>query len=86
METKESLDEIRNSINSEEIEKIYVGADRVCRCGCKGNYYYSSDKGFQRALNKVGRLTLEEVEGIDIDADSYVNFSLRNNKAITVYY
>lgn len=86
METRKSLDEIRNSINLEKIEKIYVGADRGCRCGCRGKYYHSSDKGFQRALNKMGRLTLGEVEDVDINANNYINFSLSNNKAITLYY
>ena len=86
MSTRESLDEIRNSINSEEIKDIYVGADKCCRCGCRGKYYRSKDKGFQRALNRVNRLTLGEIESIEREADSYINFSLANNRAITLYF
>lgn len=52
-----SLEELLKKIGTtiEAIDEIYSGKDHECRCGCKGKYYNSEDKGYNRILNAAKR-------------------------------
>lgn len=75
----------------QEITKIYMGKDRVCRCGCAGNYYTKDDpvfpalvERFQKAwkrYEKAGKV--KEHDKYDGD---YYNISYAGNKAMTAYF
>ena len=71
---------MKTVIDASKVTKIYVGADRACRCGCLGTYHEVGTIGFKRALTKA--LKLEA----DSQGTTYVNFPYGNNRAITVYY
>jgi hypothetical protein len=73
------------------ITKIYVGQDRVCRCGCKGTYVEPSDgKLFTNRLRRYEKMMAEALEDpnkYEIDTDkSYTNISYGNDRAICVYF
>ena len=67
------------------VNKIYVGGDRICRCGCAGNYYYPGDANFDVNLKKFERLWSKyEPNEIDVDGD-YLNITTAKPKARTKY-
>ena len=43
-------------LNTRGIVQIYTGAERGCRCGCKGKYFNKGSMGFSRARNKTLKL------------------------------
>lgn len=71
-----------------DIQRIYHGLNRCCRCGCGGKYFERGSAGFTRAMNKMQNKSFEPLaegdlvhmpngqtyksEGIDIDK-VYVN-------------
>lgn len=75
------------SIKLTDIEKIYIGRNSGCRCGCHGKYIYVADNEirakslFTRARNLVYSGDAE----IDENCDSYMNISFGNDRAICIY-
>ena len=73
----------------DDIYQIYVGGDRVCRCGCAGNYYTPSDKSWKRNLNRFIKLVKTQPWDVE-DEGSYINITTSSKgsigKAITVYF
>lgn len=68
-------------IDWSKVTKIYYGKDNHCRCGCGGTYHEPGSKGFTRCKNAIEKITVEP------DKDSnYINWSLENNKAYTIYF
>lgn len=70
-----------------KITKIYTGRDRVCRCGCAGEYVTAADGAiFQKRLKRFERMwaTYTPLEA-DVDAN-YRNISYGYDRAITAYF
>ena len=80
---------------AEAATKIYVGGDRVCRCGCAGNYYARGTEKFDKALKRFARLWPKyEIGKYDV-GDNYLNIRTSNperveptakGRALTVYF
>ena len=66
----------------ETATRVYYGTDHACRCGCKGSYAEAGTKLFTSRLKKIQKLENITPE----DGGTYVNYSLDNNKAFTVYF
>jgi hypothetical protein len=69
----------------EKATRVYYGGDKVCRCGCAGTYAEKGEKLFTSRLLKLAKLTDGEVVERE-DGGTYLNVSLTNNKAFTVYF
>jgi len=79
------------------IEKIYLGRDSGCRCGCHGTYtkYHDNPENEgQRADNSRvksiftrGNKLINSGEGkITDDCRNYTNISYGNDRAICIYW
>jgi hypothetical protein len=66
------------------VTRIYVGQDRVCRCGCKGTYAEAGTPLFTRRLRQMERLLNNGAERI-VGA-TYLNLSYGNDRALCAYY
>lgn len=71
-------------IDLNKADRIYVGKDHHCRCGCAGVYHEKGTRGFKMALTKAKKLLAEE--SYDYADKHYVNFQYGNDRAITVYF
>ncbi len=69
------------------ITKVYVGADRACRCGCRGSYASVADgKIFSTRVKRFMSL-LAKADAADVEDDGdNINISYGNNRAMTVYF
>jgi hypothetical protein len=75
------------NIDFSKATQIYLGADSACRCGCRGTYAKQGSRLFSSRENRIKNLTCDEVSDIEVDPNNeYVNISLPNNRAITVYF
>lgn len=80
------MEAIKNlqEIDFNKVTKIYYGKDACCRCGCGGSYHSSGSQGFSRKANaiiKLGNIKFEQEP-----ACNWINISLENNKAYTLYF
>lgn len=83
------------NIDVNRIKQIYMGRDRICRCGCHGEYVSRGEPKFDRRV----RLFLEMAESydfaknvspssgrpLDVD-DTYMNISYGKDRALTIYF
>lgn len=72
------------------ITKIYVGKDKACRCGCKGDYFYPDDQEFESLVEEFQKKwklynARGKVQKDDID-ESYYNISYSDGTAMTAYF
>lgn len=73
------------NIDPATVERVYVGKDHACRCGCKGAYHEAGTPGFIRAIKKAEKLV--NVEHVKVDDDGgHVNVPYGNDRAITLYF
>lgn len=78
-----------------QISQVYLGMDRVCRCGCKGEYIATSfhksprsevnDELVKKRLNKAKRL-ISEGKNFEIHDNICINIETGNNRALTFYF
>ena len=79
-----------------KISKVYNGKRDCCRCGCGGNYIYTSfdkknhplddinDKLVEKRLNRAKKLINE---GADVDwGGDYVDVESGNDRTLTFYF
>ena len=81
-------------IQLDQISQIYIGKDRVCRCGCAGTYVSTSymedprndvdDKLAGSRLKRAKKLALNTTSEVDYQ-DTYINVSYGKDRAITIY-
>ena len=72
--------------NSHKVTRIYTGRDRICRCGCAGEYVERGEPMFDVRLKRFCKL-LENYLPKDGDIfDTYNNISYGKDRAITVYF
>lgn len=73
-------------LRAEAVKKIYLGQDRVCRCGCKGSYVERGEPAFEKRLKRFARMWANyQPTGNDVD-NSYLNISYGNDRAMTAYF
>ncbi len=72
--------------NAEDVTSIYMGLDKVCRCGCKGDYQEPGDPMFAKRLKRFMKLWEDYTPGDHDDMLGYKNISYGNNRALTVYF
>jgi hypothetical protein len=81
-------------IQLNQISQIYIGKDRVCRCGCAGEYVSTSfmedprndvdDKLAESRLKRAKKLALNTNSVVDY-CDNHINVSYGKDRAITIY-
>lgn len=98
MKTKKRFNIGGKIFTIEDVEKVYTGKDHHCRCGCAGNYYYSSlsrqvnvlltnDVQVQSLITRATNLIGKGAGHItDIKEGLYINVRYGNNRAITIYF
>lgn len=72
------------NLKIEQIEKIYNGQDKACRCGCKGSYAYD-EKKIKMRLNRALKLVKNGEATPEWLGSDCINVSFGDNRAITIY-
>ena len=72
--------------DASKVTKIYLGRDRVCRCGCAGEYVNRGEPMFDKRLKRFAKMLCEYVPEKDDVFDNYFNISYGQNRALTVYF
>ena len=83
-------------INLNEVDKVYVGRDSGCRCGCHGTYteYHKNPKSFdedrdnnrvEHTIKRARRMLEKGVAKVKDSERGYINISYGNDRAITIY-
>ena len=81
---KTKLETIRTSeIDFANVEKIYFGKDRGCRCGCNGTYFNPESEQFENKIRTIK--SLGKVEAL-VSHDGYINIPHKGNNAFTLYF
>ena len=73
-------------IDKNKITKIYMGRDRICRCGCAGEYVERGDPMFDLRLKRFIRMAETYTVCQDDIGDNYINLSYGQDRALTVYF
>jgi hypothetical protein len=70
-----------------KVTKIYLGKDKVCRCGCAGEYVVRGEPMFEKRLKRFEAkwANYMPTERDDV-TDDYLNVSYGNDRAMTVYF
>mgnify|MGYP003705167001 FL=1 len=75
-----------------KVTKIYLGADRACRCGCKGEYLAKGEEGFEKRVKRFANMWKKYTpEKDDVyfnhkDEIENINISYGQNRAMTIYF
>lgn len=73
-------------IDASKVSQIYLGRDKICRCGCFGEYVQPGEPKFEKRLKRFMKMVCDYVPSKDDVCDSYVNISYGNDRAMTVYF
>ena len=71
---------------AEAVTQIYMGRDRVCRCGCAGEYVRPGDSKFEKRLKRFARMWEGYTAKEDDIGGTYMNISYGRDRAITAYF
>lgn len=70
-----------------KVTKIYLGRDRVCRCGCAGEYVNRGTPKFDSRLKRFAKLWCDYApQKDDVLENEYLNVSYGKDRAMTVYF
>lgn len=73
--------------DSSKVTKIYMGRDRVCRCGCAGEYVSRGERNFDSRLKRFEKmLCTYELSKDDMFEGVFINVSYGKDRALTVYF
>lgn len=83
-----------SKFKAEAVTRIYLGRDRICRCGCAGEYVERGEPMFEKRLERFIKMAenynFEEhvsAYGGFLDmGDNYMNISYGKDRAMTVYF
>lgn len=50
-----SFKDLLAKLGSKRIDRIYVGREMGCRCGCLGKYHEPGTRGFKMALTRISK-------------------------------
>jgi hypothetical protein len=76
----------------ENVRSTYVGADRACRCGCKGTYavpqtpaeYATAKRRWKQLMHQHTMFPFDASEPFGDEV--HLNYTYGNNRALTVYF
>ena len=71
---------------AENVTRIYLGRDDVCRCGCHGEYVERGEPKFDMRLRRFAKKLEGYEPGKDDVGDNYLNVSYGNDRAMTAYF
>lgn len=75
---------------AEEVTQIYLGRDKICRCGCAGTYAVRGTRAFDTRLKRFAKMWVDYTPRMDKNAEdvgpNYMNISFGNDRALTVYF
>lgn len=75
-----------DAFDTSKINKIYLGKDNCCRCGCGGDYVERAAPLFEKRLKRFTAMWADyELQKFD-EGDNFLNLSYGNNRAMTVYF
>lgn len=73
--------------DASKVTKIYMGRDRICRCGCAGEYVSPGHPKFEKRVARFAKMWAEYVPTEhDIVENIYMNLSYGKDRALTVYF
>ena len=76
--------------NAEAVTQIYLGRDKICRCGCAGEYVKRGEPMFDVRLKRFAKMWETYTPRMDRYADdigpNYMNISYGRDRALTVYF
>jgi hypothetical protein len=80
-------------INVDRIKQIYMGRDKICRCGCHGEYVSRGEPMFEQRVSRFLKMAetydftknLSNGRPLDVD-DTYMNISYGRDRALTIYF
>jgi len=77
-----------DNFTTENVEKVYIGRDHGCRCGCHGTYTYTEDDTtkVKKLLTRAKNLILIDGAEITDAGKTYTNISFGKNRAICIYW
>lgn len=75
-------------IDPTTVTKIYIGRDKVCRCGCAGSYVRSDEESslFKIRLNRFVKMLSSYTPSVGDIGTNFLNISYGNDRAMTVYF
>lgn len=82
-------------IKTERVTQIYLGRDKVCRCGCAGEYVARGEPKFEKRLKRFLKMAqtydfeANETAGgtpLDYMQNHYLNISYGKDRAMTLYF
>jgi len=71
---------------AENVTRIYLGQDRICRCGCKGSYVERGEPLFDKRIKRFAKMWSTYTPGQHDVYTDYMNVSYGNDRAMTVYF
>jgi hypothetical protein len=71
---------------ADTVTRVYLGQDRVCRCGCKGEYAERGEPKFERRVKRFATMWASYSPSKDDQGSNYLNVSYGENRALTVYF
>lgn len=84
------------TIKTERVTQIYLGRDKICRCGCAGEYVARGEPMFEKRLKRFLKMaeTYDFEKNVspntdlplDYVQDVYLNISYGKDRAITLYF
>ena len=72
--------------NAEKVTQIYMGRDKICRCGCAGEYVKPGDDLFDIRVKRFSKMWEKYQAKEDDIGGSYLNISYGKDRALTVYF
>lgn len=82
-----------SKFKAEDVTQIYLGRDRICRCGCAGEYVKRGEQMFEKRLARFIKMAenynFEEHvtdAGFLDKGPNYMNISYGKDRAMTVYF
>lgn len=83
------------NLTTDRISKVYYGKDRCCRCGCGGDYTYTSNSSEIQSFYQVDdvsvRMKLSKAKGLVLRGfkvefgEKWVNVVVECDTALTFY-
>lgn len=78
------------TIDETKITKIYMGRDRICRCGCAGEYVDRGEPMFEKRVERFMKMAqtynFKDNRYQNDIGPNYVNISYGRDRALTIYF
>lgn len=78
------------TIDESKITRIYMGRDRICRCGCAGEYVDRGEPMFEKRVQRFMKMAqtykFKDDQYQNDIGPNYVNISYGRDRALTIYF